>query len=107
MIFQSTKSHVWPICIPSESNENRNHLEKSTTQVLGYGPDPENDDKQVLTVMDMTIHSTELCNKKHTVRTNDSNYPTIKAYLPKRFDGGSVFCASKYGPKEGTCKGDR
>ena len=103
--FQAGNPQIWPICIPKNSVVDNDYLKFRSAQVVGYGPDKD-DNRTVLTFLDLTINSINVCNERYTVQKSDSYYYSIIDELPQKFNGGSVFCASHYGSHDGTCKGN-
>ena len=103
--FQAGNPRIWPICLPKQSVADKDHLKFRSTQVVGYGPSIDKQ-KQVLTILDLTINSISICNETYTVQRSHKDYFGIEESMPHKFNGGSVVCAGRYGSNAGTCRGD-
>ena len=105
IFLKAGNTRIWPICIPTKPIVDKDHLAFRSAQVVGYGHDIDRE-KQVLSVIDLTINQISICNEKYTLKRSDSDYFVTEDKLPQKFNGGSVFCASRYGSNSGTCGGD-
>jgi len=95
---------IWPVCIPTKPNKDKDHLKWHGIQVVGYGPTEEKE--EVLTIIDLTVMPIDDCNNRYSVPKGHNDYRTIKDELPQKFNNGSAFCAIRYGKADGTCEGD-
>ena len=95
--------NIWPICLPSSENEDKDHLMGDSAVVVGYG---ETDKSKLLNQLQHKIEPSWRCEFEYDPEKNVKKKTLIELTLPNKFEDSLICAGNKFSSALGTCAGD-
>ena len=91
------KDVIWPACLPTSIETDRDAHADTPIDVLGFGLDKERETNISLSFKAFRVFPARYCSAKFNVQEGagaSGDYTIINNALPRKFENPSVFCGS-------------
>ena len=84
-------SRIWPVCLPDRPNSDKDHFDKHSGTIVGFGP--KDDNSKTMKQLSQKIRSFAYCSRRYNPETADLKVRSLLlAELPNGFDD-TLICA--------------